>query len=158
MRILYLLVMIALGVTAAGPTAFAQQSLPDGFAGRFRGTLSASGGMVTSQFTVAISTTDGGFTIAWPPRISASFEPAGRPGVFVSRERTQILEGDPVYWARIDNGSLVVYAAQVDELGGYRIDSFIYAPADTGLDLVIRRLVTGAEPQISSGRLTRYGG
>ncbi len=158
MRILYLLVMIALGVTAAGTDVLAQQSLPDGFAGKFRGTLSASGGGVAGEFTVAISKTDGGFTVAWPPRISASFEPANRPGVFVSRERTQILEGNPVYWARIDNGSLVVYAAQVDELGGYRIDSFLYARANTGLDLVIRRLVTGAEPQISSGRLMRYGG
>ncbi len=156
MRILSCMLAIGLGVLAAGADALAQQALPDGFAGKFRGRLTGSGGFVTGEFTVSISKIDGGFMVAWPPRISASFEAAGRPGVFNSRERTRILEGEPVYWARLENATLIVYSAQIDELGGYRIDSYLYTLSDNGLALVIRRVVTGAEPLISSGRLSRY--
>jgi len=143
---------------AADPAAFAQQRLPDAFDGEFRGTLSGPNGDAGGEFTVIIKNSDGGFTVTWPPRIAAEFEPAGRPGVFRSTEESQILEGGPVYWARIENESLIVYSAQIGEHGGYRIDNFIYTPSGDGLDLVLRQVVTGAGPQISSGKLSRYGG
>jgi hypothetical protein len=40
MRILYCFVAMGLALMAAGPTALAQQQLPDAFDGKFRGTLS----------------------------------------------------------------------------------------------------------------------
>jgi hypothetical protein len=158
MKILYCFVAMGLALIAAGPMAFAQDSLPAAFSGMFRGTLSGTTGETGAEFTVQIKQDGDGFTVAWPPRISASFESAGRPGVFRASGNSQILEGEPVYWARIENEILTVYAAQIDEHGGYRIDNFLYTPSEGGLDLVIRHVVTGAEPQVSNGKLNRYGG
>ena len=154
MRMVSGFVAMGLALMAAGSMALGQQPLPDAFEGRFRGTLVDSGG----EFTVIISRTSSGFTVAWPPRIIARFEPAGHPCVFRTGEETQVLEGNPVYWARLEKENLVVYAAQIGKLGGYDIANFVYTPSDDGLDLVIRRIVTGAVPQISSGKLERYGG
>lgn len=158
MRILYCLVAMGLALVAAGPAAFAQQRLPDAFDGKFRGTLSDTIAETGGEFTVAISKSDGGFTMTWPPRIAARFEPAGRPGVFKTRGKSQVLDGVPVYWARIEDETLIVYSAQIDDQGGYRIYNFIYTPSGDGLDLVIRHVMTGAEPRISRGKLKRYGG
>ncbi len=157
MRILYCFVAMGLALIAAGPAAFAQQRLPDAFDGKFHGVLSDRSGK-TGEFTVVIKKIGGGFTMTWPPRIAARFEPAGRPGVFRTAAKSQVLEGDPVYWARIENESLIVYSAQIGDRGGYRIHSFIYTPSGDALDLVIRYVMTGAEPQISGGKLKRYGG
>jgi hypothetical protein len=96
--------------------------------------------------------------MTWPPRIAARFEPAGRPGVFKTRGKSQVLEGSPVYWARIEDATLIIYSAQIGEHGGYHIDTFIYTPSGDDLDVVIRQVMTGAEPQISRGKLNRYGG
>lgn len=151
---------VALGfilVVAAVP-ASAQQPLPNGFFGQFRGTLSDGDGRADGEFAVTIRRTSEGFAVSWPPRISASFEPAGRPGVFRTRDRSKILRGDPVYWARIEGGALMVYSAQISEHGGYIVDSFQYTVSPDGLDLVTRQVLTGAEPRHSNGRLTRYGG
>ncbi|MDH3228748.1 MAG: hypothetical protein OEN55_03035 [Alphaproteobacteria bacterium] len=158
MRLLYCFIAMGLALMAAGPAAFAQEALPDAFEGRFRGTLSGTSGETSGEFTVTIRKSDGGFMVNWPPRIVAQFEPAGHPGVFKTREKSKVLEGNPVYWARIEDGTLIVYSAQVGEHGGYHVDNFIYTPSGEGLDLFVRHVVTGAEPQISSGKLNRYGG
>jgi len=158
MRVLYRFVAMGLALAAAGPMAFAQQPLPDAFSGMFRGTLSGASGETGGEFTVDIKMDGGGFTVAWPPRIAATFEPAGRPGVFRAGRNVQLLEGDPIYWARIENETLTVYSALIDEHGGYRVDSFIYTPTASGLYLILRQVISGADPRIASGRLERYGG
>jgi len=158
MRILSCIISVGLALMAAGPAAFGQQPLPAAFDGMFRGKLVDGSGEVGAEFTVTIRKSNAGFTVSWPPRIAARFEPAGRSGVFRTRDKSQILEGDPVYWARLEDGALVVYKAQIGEHGGYQIYNFIYTPSGDGLDLVVRHVMAGAEPQISSGKLNRYGG
>jgi hypothetical protein len=157
MRSLYRLFALGLALLAAGPAAFAQPTLPDALDGKFRGTLSGNGGEVDGAFTVTIRKSDGGFSVIWPPRIVARFEPAGRPGVFKTTKDLHILDGEPVYWARVVDQILIIYSAQIDEHGGYHIDNFTYVPAADGLELEVRQVVPGAAPKISSGKLTRYG-
>lgn len=154
----YAAVVVSFFLVVAASPASAQQPLSDAFFGQFRGTLSDRAGRADGEFAVTIRRTSGGFTVSWPPRVSASFEPAGRPGVFRTREKSKILSGDPVYWARIEGGALTVYSAQISEHGGYIVDSFQYTVSPNGLDLVARQVLTGAEPRHSNGRLTRYGG
>ncbi len=158
MRRLYWLVALGLALLAAGPAAFAQQALPDALNGEFRGTLSGYGGEADGAFTVTIRKGSGGFSVTWPPRIVAAFEPAGRPGVFKTTEDVHILDGQPVYWARVVDQILIIYSAQIDEHGGYHIDNFTYVPTADGLELEVRQVMTGAAPKFSSGKLTRYGG
>lgn len=157
MRKLYRAVALGLALAVAGATAFAQQPLSDGFIGKFRGTLSGRDGRTDGEFTVVIQRTGAGFAVSWPPRVTANLEPADRPGVFRTGHKSHFLEGDPVYWARLEGETLVVYAAQIGEHGGYRIDSFLYTVSGDGLDLVVRQLAGGAEPRILNGRLARYG-
>jgi len=158
MRVLYATVAMVIALAAAGAAAFAQQALPEGFVGTFRGTLSDAGGSADSEFTVVIKRSGAGFAVSWPPRITAELEPAGPPGVFRMGSRSPLLRGDPLYWARIDGDTLVVYAAQIDEHGGYRIDSFLYSVSGDGLNLVVRQLAGGAEPRTLNGRLSRHDG
>lgn len=145
-------------LAVAGPTALAQQSLPDAFVGMFRGKLSDKSGSADGEFTVVIRRSDAGFAVSWPPRVTANLQPAGRPNIFKTSGKLSLLDGNSVYWARIDGETLIVYAAQMGERGEYRIDSYLYTVSGDGLDLVVRQLAAGAEPRILNGRLSRYGG
>lgn len=137
-------------------TPRAQNALPDGLYGKFRGAVAAPGN-ASSEFTVAIEKAGDGFTVRWPPRIAVEFDPAGRPGVFRGGGE-EPMSGEPIYWARLAEGRLLVYAMQLDEHGGYSIRRFDYTPAGDGLDLVIRRISTGGVPVEWTGRLDRHGG
>lgn len=156
MRASILFVVAGLMLATAAPAALAEQLPPDIIDGKYRGALSGANGETGGEFTVAIERDGDGFSMTWPPRIVARFEPAGRPGIFEAPGKKEILEGGPVYWARIEGETLIVYSAQIDEHGGYRIDSFVYSPSATGLDLVIRQVKAGAEPRTLRGRLARY--
>jgi len=149
---------MGIALAMAGSTAFAQGTLPDGFIGKFRGTLSDGSGRVDGEFTVVIRRTSSGFEISWPPRTTAQMTSLGQAGMFKASGGSRLLDGDPIYWARLEGANLIVYSAQIGEHGGYRIDSFIYAPSQDGLDLVVRQIAVGAEPRILNGKLTRYGG
>lgn len=136
----------------------AETGLPAGFWGSFRGALVGPAGAINGDFTVAIEGAGDGFIVRWPPRRAVEFRPAGREGVFRTSGDAKPLAGGTAYWARFDGTSLIVYSMQVDEHGGYDIHTYIYAPAGSGLDLVIRRIRAGAEPTESKGMLNKYGG
>lgn len=143
--------------TALAGTVRAQDALPDGYYGKFRGAVAAPGN-ASGEFTVAIESRKDGFMVRWAPRIVVDFEPAGRPGVFRDSEASKPMAGETVYWARVDAGGLVVYSMLLDEHGGYDIGSYAYVRAADGLDLVIRRIKVGGDPVEFSGKLERYGG
>ncbi len=152
-----LIVAFLVAFTAMAGTVRAQGALPDGYTGKFRGAVAAPGN-ASGDFTVAIESREDGFTVRWAPRIAVDFEPAGRPGVFRDSKASKPMSGDPVYWARLDSGRLIVYSMQLDEHGGYDIGSYVYVPAAGGLELVIRRIKVGGDPVEFSGKLERYGG
>ena len=155
--VLAVIVMAVVVFLAAGIADARGQSLPDGFYGKFRGAVAAPGN-ASGEFTVAIERMKGGFKVGWAPRIAVEFESAGRPGVFRDSADGEPMSGDPVYWARLAEGRLIVYAMQIDEHGGYTIQRYDYAPAGDGLDLAIRRIRLGGGPVEFKGRLDRYGG
>jgi hypothetical protein len=152
-----LILAFLIALAHAPAAAWAKGALPGEFQGKFRGAVTAPGNS-SGKFTVAIESREDGFTVRWPPRIVVDFEPASRPGVFRDSKKSKPMAGDPVYWARIDSGRLIVYSMQLDEQGGYNIGSYIYTPASSGLELTIRRVKAGGAPVEFSGELERYGG
>lgn len=157
--------LFVLGLIGAGLSAniawqgraIADTGLPGAFAGSFRGAVAGPTGVSSGDFTVVIERHEDSFIVRWPPRRAVEFRAAGRPGVFRTDDEANPLTGETAYWARTDGDSLIVYSMQTDEHGGYDIYNYIYAPADDGLDLVIRRIRGGAEPIESRGRLEKYG-
>lgn len=139
-----------------GP-AQAATGLPDAFPGSFRGAIVGPGGASDGDFTVIIERTDDGFAMRWPPRREVAFQMADRPGVFRTGDAPNPIAGDTAYWARIDEGDLIVYSMQIDEHGGYDIHNYTYTPVGGGLDLVIKRIRGGAEPSEYRARLEKYG-
>ncbi len=152
-----LIVAFLVALTGITQTVRAQDALPSGYYGKFRGAIAAPGN-ASGKFNVAIESHEDGFTVRWSPRIVVDFEPAGRPGVFRDNETSEAMSGDPVYWARMDSGGLVVYSMQLDEHGGYEIGSYAYVPTANGLDLVFRRIRVGGDPVEFNGKLERYDG
>lgn len=159
-RILPVLGLIGIGFSAISPwhgRVYANPGLPDALQGSFRGTITGPAGANSGDFTVVIGRMGDGFVVRWSPRQTVEFYPAGRPGVFRTNSIANPLAGETARWARLDGKSLIVYSMQVDEHGGYDILNYNYAPSGGGLDLVIRRIRSGAEPVESKGRLEKYG-
>ena len=147
------LVWAALLVAAAPAAA---DTLPEDFLGKFRGAVTGSVGEVEGDFNMVSSDKRGGFTMAWSPNSSAGFEASDRKNVFHARSRGRLLEGVPAFWARLEDGKLLVYSMQIGSHGGYDIYTFIYTPAADGLDMTVRHLRSGSEPLESRGQLKRY--
>lgn len=144
-----LLSAMAAAPAVAGP-------LPEEFLGKFRGSVTGVVGEVKGDFTIALKTTRKGFEMTWPPSRSAGFEPSDQKDVFHARSQGKLLEGIPTFWARLEDGKLLVYSMQIDPHGGYDIYTFIYTPAEEGLDMTVRHLRGGSEPLESKARLKRY--
>ena len=147
------LVWAALLVAAAPAAA---DTLPEDFLGKFRGGVTGSVGEVEGDFNMVSGDKRDGFTMAWSPNSSAGFEASDRKNVFHARSRGRLLEGVPAFWARLEDGKLLVYSMQIDSHGGYDIYTFIYTPAADGLDMTVRHLRSGSEPLESRAQLKRY--
>lgn len=130
--------------------------LAEEFVGKFRGSVTGSAGEIEGDFNMVSAAKRNGFTVAWSPNNSAEFEASDRKNVFHARSRGRLLEGVPAFWARLQDGKLLVYSMQINSQGGYDIYTFIYAPVADGLDMTVRHLRGGSEPLESSARLKRY--
>lgn len=137
-------------------TPAAADTLPEEFLGKFRGSVTGSVGEVEGDFNMLSAAKRNGFTMTWSPNGSAGFEASDRKNVFHARSRGRLLEGVPAFWARLEDGKLLVYSMQMDSHGGYDIYTFIYAPTADGLDMTVRHLRSGSEPLEASARLKRY--
>lgn len=144
-----LLLAIIASPAIAGP-------LPEEFLGKFRGTVTGSVGDIEGDFTLVSQPARSGFLMTWPPNRSAGFEPSDKKNIFHVKLRGRLIEGAPTFWARLEDGELIVYSMQIDSHGGYDIYTYIYAPADDGLDVTVRHLRSGSDPLESTGRLKRY--
>jgi len=98
-----------------------------------------------------------GFTMTWPPNSSAEFEAADRKNVFQAPSRGKLIEGVPAFWARLEDGNLLIYFMRIDSHGGYDIYTYIYTPVEEGLDITIRQIRSGSKMLESKARLKRYG-
>lgn len=139
-----------------GPAA-AAGSLPDEFLGKFRGSVTGSAGEVSGDFDMVSAAKRNGFTMSWPPNGSTGFKAAkDRKNVFLAPSEGKLIEGAPAFWARLEDGKLLVYSMRIDSHGGYSIYTFVYTPVEGGLDLLIYHLRSGSEPMESRARLERH--
>lgn len=145
------LVLLLMVVSAAHA-----EMLPEAFLGKFRGTVTGEVGAVEGDFNLVSQAGRSSFMMTWPPNRSASFETSDNPEVFHAPLRGRLIEGTPTIWARIEGGRLIVYSMQIDQHGGYDLYSYIYEPANDGLELTVRHLRSGSRPLESKGRLKRY--
>lgn len=141
---------------AAAPAA--ADPLPAGFLGKFRGSLASSVGEIEGDFNMVSSAKRGGFSMAWSPDKSAEFQPSENRNVFKAPDSGRLVDGAPAFWSRLEDGKLIVYSMRIDVHGGYDIYTFIYTPAEGGLDMIIRHLRSGSGPMESTARLKRYDG
>ena len=118
--------------------------------------MTGSAGEIEGDFNMVSAAKRNGFTMTWSPGNSAEFTASDRKNVFHARSRGRLLEGVPAFWARLQDGKLLVYSTLIDTQGGYDIYTFIYTPAADGLDMTVRHLRSGSEPLESSARLKRY--
>lgn len=139
----------------ASPAA-ARGPVPVELQGKFRGTVTGAVGEVSGEFTMVLQGERRGFTLGWPGRDAISFQRAAGSETFQASAEGRILDGSPAYWARLEDGALIVYAMQVGPHGGYDIYTYIYKPAQDGVDLVIRHLRSGSAPLESKAGLKRY--
>lgn len=149
---------IGLAIAMHSLVAFSAHSevLSNAFLGKFRGTVSGSVGELDGDFNLVSQEGRGGFLMTWPPSRNADFEPTDNPKVFHAAMRGRMMDGASALWARLDDGKLIVYSMEINEHGGYDIYSYMYEPADDGLDLTVRHLRSGSTPMESKGRLKRY--
>lgn len=140
----------------AAPPAVARGPVPAELQGKFRGTVTGAVGEVSGEFTMVLRGERNGFTMGWPGRDSIEFERSAGDEMFQAAAEGRILDGDPAFWARLADNALIVYAMRIEPHGGYDIYTYIYKPAQNGIDLVIRHLRSGSEPLESKAGLERY--
>ena len=141
----------------AAPAAAARGPIPEELQGEFRGPVTGAIGELSGEFTMVLQGERRGFTMAWPGRDSISFQRPKDSEMFRAVAEGRVLDGDPAYWARLEDGSLIVYSLRIGPHGGYDIYTYIYTPVEDGVDLVVRHLRRGSGSLESKARLKRYG-
>lgn len=64
-----------------------------------------------------------------------------RKTLFATRDRSNILHGDTLRWARIEGDVLSVFSLAVPPEGGYEVQAYERRLTETGLDISFRRIV-----------------
>lgn len=133
-------------------------------------------GVRVRDLDVQIAPADGGFRVTWTtamrdrdeePRektYSIEFEPAGRSGIYGSRMRTDMfgnrvpndpLRGAPYVWARLQAGTLSVFALLITDDGGYEMQVYHRTLVQGGLALRFLRLREGEAVRTVRATLSR---
>lgn len=76
---------------------------------------------------------------------------------FRERQTTRPMQGDPVRWAAIDDGTMHVYSFVVLEDGRYEMQVYDRILTETGMDIEFRRIVDGEVLRRISGTTARAG-
>ncbi len=148
------------------------------FFGNWRGTaLSESAISIYFQMTERdIDVTvrahgQGGFEITWSTvqrqkgdpnapkevmkRTTASFVPAGRPGVFRGTATDPMAAGG-YRWARIAENSLYLYSMVIRPDGAYEMQVYRRTLSGLGMALEFRRIIDGELTRTAKGRLIKF--
>lgn len=97
---------------------------------------------------------------------TALFEPAGHGQFYVEvqedslfREREQMrpMQGDPVRWAALADGTLHVYSFVVLPDGRYEMQIYDRILTEQGIDILFQRIVDGEVMREITGRTVRAG-
>ncbi|GMQ96271.1 MAG: hypothetical protein BMS9Abin14_809 [Gammaproteobacteria bacterium] len=148
----------------------------EAFFGEYEGraVMDSRGEIQKRDLRVKISPIENGFSVDWTSvtkrangtlkrkEYSISFHPTRRNNIYRSGERKDLfgnhvpldpMKGDPYVWARIDNGTLTVYALHVLEDGGYEMQTYARTRIPEGLDLKYTRVRDGEVLRTVTGTL-----
>lgn len=75
--------------------------------------------------------------------------------VFTTRSELDLIEGDPLQWARISDGSLLVYSFVLNDDGSYELHTYRRSLEDGGLALAFTSEIDGQRNRAVEGRLIR---
>jgi len=132
------------------------------------------GELTQRDLRVKISPIKNGFSVNWisvtkradgklkRKEYSIDFHPTRRKNIYRSGERKDLfgnhvpldpMQGDPYVWARIDKGTLTVYALHVLEDGGYEMQTYARTRIPEGLELKYSRVRDGEVLRTVTGTL-----
>ncbi len=161
-------------------TSVAAQNLPiTAFYGHFEGsgiaedTDSLYFDVTVRDLDVKIGPEGDGFYVEWTSVIRAggdpanpdirkkstraSFSPTDRVGVFQVRDHGDVLGGDPLNWARINENTLSVNVFVIRDDGGYEVQSYDRTLDTNGMILEFTRIRDGDPVRKVEGRLVKVG-
>lgn len=75
--------------------------------------------------------------------------------VFATRSELNVVAGDPLQWARVEDGTLVVYSFVLDEEGTYELQTYRRTLNDIGMDLEFTGELDGVVKRRVVGQLIR---
>jgi hypothetical protein len=75
--------------------------------------------------------------------------------VFATRSELDVVNGDPLQWARVSDGSLLVYSFVLNEEGTYELHTYRRTLDDTGLALEFTSELDGNAMRQVAGQLIR---
>jgi hypothetical protein len=178
------MVALAFGAWAIGP-AFAQSERLERFFGSYVGVAEvenkATGETRARDMDIVIEPHgEDGFRIHWVnvslvdgrrdlPGVerrvqTVMFEPAGdgqlylekqEGSLFQEREQMRPMQGDPVRWAALADGTLHVYSFVVLPDGRYELQIYDRILTDEGIDIKFQRIVDGEVMREITGRTVR---
>lgn len=165
-------------VVAMLPMALHAASI-DPFVGSYHGTTieHAEGELQARDLDVVIQKTERGFTVDWATVIhkadgreknvslNVEFFTTERPDIYGSAMRSGLfgkripndpLKGEPFFWARIVDATLMIHALYITDEGGYEMQVYKRTLDDDGnMDLVFRRFRDGEQIRDVTGELER---
>lgn len=165
-------------VVAMLPMALHAASI-DPFVGSYHGTTieHAEGELQARDLDVVIQKTERGFTVDWATVIhkadgreknvslNVEFFTTERPDIYGSAMRSGLfgkripndpLKGEPFFWARIVDATLIIHALYITDEGGYEMQVYKRTLDDDGnMDLVFRRFRDGEQIRDVTGELER---
>lgn len=116
---------------------------------------------------------NGGFSLNWTtvkreggdpnnPKVKKNeatliFLPTGKPGVFRATDPGDPLQGEPVWWSRVDGDTLYTYRMQINMDGTWQVQKYVRTVSGSGMTLVFERIMDGEQIRQVRGRLIKIG-
>jgi len=165
-------------LVALSPSIGQAESI-DPFVGVYHGATieHADGELQARDLDVIIQKTERGFVVDWATvihkpdgrekRVSLNVEfysterpdiygSAMRSGLFGKRIPNDPLKGEPFFWARIVDKTLIIHALYITDEGGYEMQVYKRKLDNDGnMDLVVRRFRDGEQIRDITGKLKR---
>lgn len=151
-----LCVMIAFAALGWGTLAMAAGAGPEAFYGRYQGSGVTQSpnlaflGLDTRDLDVQIGPDGNGFFVEWTTVIRdvadretrrnaarISFEPSGRPGIYLERAAASRV-ADGLSWATVQDGSLIIRVLAILDNGAYDIQTYERSLTEKGMFLYFR--------------------
>lgn len=169
----FLWIVIATAGLGLANVAVAADASPEAFYGRYQGSgimqtpSNAYFGFTNRDIDVEIGPADNGFFVEWTTVISdlgekharrkmsrLSFEPSGRPGIYIARNAAVDLSFG-MSWASVVGSALTVRVLTILDHGNYELQTFERTLSKKGMFLYFRSDHDGQIIRIVTAQLTK---